>query len=154
MHEIGQSRELLGRLLEPLSKTGLPLMGNVLKPLARSVLIPLGLTAAALATDAVIHKKMFGSITTTLIVSNEEMNYFMKNVKSLKESGLLIKDVSDTIKHKAKGQKGKFLSILLDTLCPSLSRNLLTDKGLKGSKIPGLGVMKVGEEPIRASQVF
>ena len=36
-------------------------MGNVLKPLAKSVLIPLGLTAAASATDAAIHKKMIGS---------------------------------------------------------------------------------------------
>ena len=31
------------------------------KPLAKSVLIPLGLTAAAAATDPAIHKKMFGS---------------------------------------------------------------------------------------------
>ena len=40
-------------------------MGNALKPLAKSVLIPLGLTAAAAATHAVIHKKMFGSGKTT-----------------------------------------------------------------------------------------
>ena len=46
------SRETLG----PLLKTGLSLIGNVLKPLARSVLIPLGLTAAAAARDATIHK--------------------------------------------------------------------------------------------------
>ena len=48
---------------------GLPLIGNVLKPLAKSVLIPLGLTAAALATDAIIHKKMFGYGAITLINS-------------------------------------------------------------------------------------
>ena len=47
----------LGRLLGPLLKTGLPLIKNVIKPLAKSVLIPLGLTAAASATDAGIHKK-------------------------------------------------------------------------------------------------
>ena len=47
----------LGRLLGSLLKTGLPLMKNVIKPLAKSVLIPLGLTAAASATDAGIHKK-------------------------------------------------------------------------------------------------
>ena len=47
----------------------MPLIGNVLKPLAKSVLIPLKLTAAA-ATDAAIYKKMFGSGTTTLIISN------------------------------------------------------------------------------------
>ena len=40
-------------------------MKNVLKPLAKSVLIPLGLTAAASATDAAIHKKMFESGVTT-----------------------------------------------------------------------------------------
>ena len=44
----------------------------VLKPLAKSVLIPLGLTAAASATDAAIHKKMFGSGVTMLIISNEK----------------------------------------------------------------------------------
>ena len=48
----------------------MPLIGNVLKPLAKSVLIPLKLTAAAAATDAAIYKKMFGSGTTTLIISN------------------------------------------------------------------------------------
>ena len=52
-----QSGGFLGRLLGPLLKTGLPLMKNVIKPLAKSVLIPLGLTAAASAADAGIHKK-------------------------------------------------------------------------------------------------
>ena len=52
-----QSGGYLGRLLGPLLKTGLPLIKNVIKPLAESVLILLGLTAAASATDAVIHKK-------------------------------------------------------------------------------------------------
>ena len=57
VHKIGQSRGLLGRMLGPLLKTGLPLIKNVLKALAKSVLIPLGLTAAASATDAAIQKK-------------------------------------------------------------------------------------------------
>ena len=52
-----QSGGLLGKLLGPLLKTGLPLIKNVIKPLAKSVLIPLGLTAAASAADAGIHKK-------------------------------------------------------------------------------------------------
>ena len=52
-----QSGELLGRLLGPLLKTGLPLLKNVIKPLAKSGLIPLGLNAAASAADTVIHKK-------------------------------------------------------------------------------------------------
>ena len=70
LHKIGQSGGFLGRILGPLLKTGLPLMKNVLKPLAKSVLMLLELTAAALATDAAIHKKMFGSCMTTLIISN------------------------------------------------------------------------------------
>ena len=75
LHKIGHSGGFLGRLLGLLLKTGLPLIGNVLKPLAKSALIPLGLTAAAAAAaaiDAAIHKQMFGSDTTTLIILNEE----------------------------------------------------------------------------------
>ena len=75
----------------------MPLTGNVLKPLAKSVLIPLALLAAASATDAAILQKMFWLDVTTLITSNEEMHDTIKIVKSLEESGLLIKDVSETI---------------------------------------------------------
>ena len=82
-------------------------MKNALKPLAKSVLIPLGLTAAASATDAALHKKMLGSGTTRLITSNEEMNDIMKIVKSLGESGLLIKGVSKTVKNQAKRTKSR-----------------------------------------------
>ena len=55
-----QSGGFLGRLLGPLLKTGLSLISNVIKPLVKSVLIPLGLTAAASAADAGIHKKYQG----------------------------------------------------------------------------------------------
>ena len=55
-----QSGGFLGRLLGPLLKTGSPLINNVIKPLAKSVLIPLGLTAAASAADAGIHRKILG----------------------------------------------------------------------------------------------
>ena len=72
-HKIGQSRGFLAKFLGPLLKIGLSLMKNILKPLAKSVLVPLGLTAAASATDAAIYKKMFGSGTTTLIISKAEM---------------------------------------------------------------------------------
>ena len=102
-----QSGGFLGRLFGPLLKTGLSLIGNVLKPLATSYLIPLGLTAAA-ATDAAIHKKMFESGFTTLILSNEEMEDIMKIVKSLEDSGLLTKGVSETIQNEATEQKGGF----------------------------------------------
>ena len=56
-----QSGGFLGRLLGPLLKTGLPLIKNVIKPLVKSVLIPLGLTAAASAANAGMHKKTLGS---------------------------------------------------------------------------------------------
>ena len=52
-----QSGGCLGRLLVPLLKTRLPLIKIVIKPLAKSLLIHLGLTAAASAADAGIHKK-------------------------------------------------------------------------------------------------
>ena len=124
MHKIGQSGGFLGRLLEPLLQTGLPLIGKVLKPLAKSVLMPLRLTAAASATGAATHTKMFlssrpsdlASRTTTLLISNEGINDTMKSIKWLKESGSLIKAVSETIENEAKEQKGGFLSMLLGTL--------------------------------------
>ena len=102
MLKIGQSGEFLGILLGPLLKTGLLLKGNVLEQLPKSDFIQLGLIAAASATDAAIHKKMFGSGVTTLIISDEEMNDIMAMVKSLEESGLLVKDVSETINNEAK----------------------------------------------------
>ena len=116
MHKIGQPRGLLSRLLSALRKTGLSLMKNILKPLAKTALIPLRLTVAASATDAAIHKKMFGSghpldlasSMTMLIISNEEMNDIVKVVESLEKSGLLIKGVSETIKNEAKEQKADF----------------------------------------------
>ena len=52
-----QSGGFLVKLLGPLLKTELSLIKNVITPLAKSVLIPLGLTAAASAADAGIHKK-------------------------------------------------------------------------------------------------
>ena len=78
------------------------------------------------ATDATIHKKIFGSghlsnlalHTRTLIILNEEMNDIIKIVKPLEESGLLIKGVSKTNKNKAK--KGEFLIMLLGKLGASL----------------------------------
>ena len=111
MHKIGPSGEVLGILSRPLLKTGLPLIANALKSLAKSILIQLGLRGAA-STEAAIRKKMFGSGTTTIIISNEEMDDIMKEVKSLEESALLIKGVSETIQNEAKEQKGGFLRTL------------------------------------------
>ena len=75
------------------------LIGNALKPLAKSVLIPLGLRAVAAATDSAIRKIMSESVNTTLIISMEEMNDTMETLKSLEESALLIKDVTEKTKN-------------------------------------------------------
>ena len=144
-----QSEGFLGRLLGPLLKTRLPLMKSVIKPLAKSVLIPLGLTAAASAADAGIHKKILGSghnNNTTLIISNDEMDDILKIVKSLEDSGVLLKCVSETIQNEAKEQKGGFLSMLLGTLAASLLGDVLS-KGLSGR-----GVIRAGEGTIRAGE--
>ena len=67
------------------------------------------------ATDAVIQKKLLGSETTALIISNKEMED-MKIVKSLEESWLLIKRISETIINEAKEQKSRFIPMLLGTV--------------------------------------
>ena len=86
-----KSGGFLGRLHGPLLKTGLPL--------AKSVLIPLRLTAAS-AADAGIHKKILGSANmTTLIISNDEIED-IKIVKSLEDSGLLLKELLKQFKMK------------------------------------------------------
>ena len=129
--KIIQSRGFLSKLLGPLLKTGLPLIKNVIKPLAKIVLIPLGLTSEASAADAGIHKKILGSGTTTLIMSNEEMNDIMDIVQALEDSNILLKEVTKTIENETKEQKGGFLSMLLGTLGASLLGNLLTGKGIE-----------------------
>ena len=109
-----QSGGFLSRLLGPLLKTGLPLIKNVIKPLTKSVLIPLGLTVAASAADAGIHKKILGSgnplsshnnNNTVLIMSNDEIRDFIKIVKSLEDSGLLLKGITETVQNEVKEQK-------------------------------------------------
>ena len=141
-----QSRGLLGRLLGPLLKTGLPLMKNVIQPLAKSVLVPLGLTAAASAADAGIHKKVVGSGTATLLILNDEMEDIIKIVRALEESGLLLEGVGETIQNEVKEQKGGFRSMLLVILGASLLGNLLAGKGIikagYGSK--GKGIIRAG----------
>ena len=143
-----QSGGFPGKLLGPLLKTGLPLIKSVIKPLAKSVLVPLELTAAASAADAGIHKKILGSGSdhnnTILIISNDEMDDIMKIVKSLEDSGVLLKGVSETIQNEAKEQRGGFLSMLLGTLGASLLGDILS-KGLSGK-----GVIRAGEGAIRA----
>ena len=96
------------------------------------------------AIDGSIKKKMLGSGASTLIISNDEMGDILKLVKSLKDSGVLLKGVSETTKHEAKEQRGGFLSMLLGTLGASLLGDVLS-KGLSGK-----GVIRAGEGTIRA----
>ena len=135
-------------------------MKNVPKPLDKGVLVPLGLTTSASITGKAIHKKIFGSgcpcilalrpldlasRMTLLIIQNEEMNDLMKIDKSLEESGLLIKGVSETIKNEAKKQKGGgFINMLLGTLGASLL----------GTSLTGKGTIRAGESTIKTVQVF
>ena len=83
---------------------------------------------------------MLGSGTTTLIISNDEKDDILKIVKSLEDSGLLLKGVSETIHHETKEQRVGFLSMLLGTLGASLLGDILSGKG----------VIRAGEGTIRA----
>ena len=75
-------------------------------------------------------KKIHGSGTTTLLISNEEMNDKMKIVQALEDSNILLKRLAKTITNKTKEQKQGFLSMLLRTLGPSLLGNLFAGKGI------------------------
>ena len=92
-------------------------------------------------------KKILGSghnNNTTLIISNDEMDDILKIVKSLEDSGALLKGVSEKIQSEAKEQREVFLSMLLGTLGVSLLGNLLT------KNLSGKGVIRAGEWVIRA----
>ena len=99
LSKIIQKVGFLARILETLINVGLPLMKNVLTFSAKGVLVPTGLTAAASAADAAIHKKMLGSGTKTLIKLNEGMREI---VKFLEDSSLLTRYrglVNQPLKH-------------------------------------------------------
>ena len=113
-------------------------------------MIPLGLTAAASAADAGIHKKILGSGNNiTLIISNNEMEDLIKIIKSFENPGSLLNGVTEIVQNEIKEQKGGFLSLLLGTLGVSLLGNLLTDKGIdkkgKGTIRAVDGVIRAGE---------
>ena len=72
------------------------------------------------------------------------MNDILKIIKSLEDSGVLLKDVSETIQHEAKEQRGGFLSMLLGTLGASLLGDILS------KDLSGKGVIRAGEGTIRA----
>ena len=127
---------------------------KVAVPLAKNILATLEITAGASAIDAGIQKKIHGSGTTTLIISNEEMN-IIKITQALEDSNILLKGVTKTIENETKEQKGGFLSMLLGTLGASLLGNLLAGKGIvrAGSDRPsssalqnkkGTGIVRAG----------
>ena len=83
------------------------------------------------------------------------MDDILKIVKSLEDSGVLLKGVSETIQHDAKQQRGGFLSMLLGTLGVSLLGDVLS-KGLSGSSVirAGEGTIRAGFGSKRASLNF
>ena len=123
------------------------------------------------AIDGAI-KKTHGSGTTTLAISNEEMNDIMKIVQALEDSNILLKGVNKTIKNEIKEQKEEALGLLLGTLGASLLGNLLTGRGFaragkatarevkgfirtgKGTTRTGRGLLRAGERTIRAGERF
>ena len=80
---------------------------------------------------------------TTLIISNDEIHDIIKIVKSLEDSGLLIKGVTETVQNEVKEQEGGFLSMLLGTLGASLLGNLLTGKEIYRAR-KGKGTVRAG----------
>ena len=121
--KIIQSGAVLGLLL---TKIPGPLI-KVTVPLAKNILAPTGIIVAA-AIDAGIQKKIHGSRTTTLTISNEEINDMIKIVQGLKDSTILLKGIAKTIKNETKEQKREFLVMLLGTLGASLLGNMLAGK--------------------------
>ena len=95
---------------------------------------------------------------TTLIISNNEIEDIIKIVKSLEDSGLLLKGVTETVQNEVKEQKGGFLSMLLGALGASLLGNLLIGRGaIAKSRGPGVdkagkgrGINRAGEGVVRA----
>ena len=75
------------------------------------------------------------------------MLVYIKIVKSLDQSGLLLKGVTETVQNEIKEQNGGFLSMLLGTLGASLLWNLLSGKGVNKK---GNGIHRAGEGVIRA----
>ena len=115
-------------------------MKNVVTRLAKCVLVTLGITPVVSVTDAAIKNKMLGS-GTILIISDEEKD-IMQIFNFLKNSGLLIKNISKKIKNEAREQKMEFHAMLLSTLGASLLGNISAGKRvLRG----GGGVIGAGE---------
>ena len=83
------------------------------------------------------------------MTSNHEMEDIIKIVKSLEDSGLSLKEVTETVQNEVKGQKGRFLSMLLGTLGTSLLGNILASQGIDRAG-EGAIVMRQGRGILRA----
>ena len=82
------------------------------------------------------------------------MEDIIKIVKSLGDSGLLLKGVTETFQNEIKDQKGGFISMLLGTLRASLLGNIFSGRGVN-KKSPGInrageGIVRAGEGIVRA----
>ena len=85
----------------------------------------------------------------TLIISNNEMENIIKIVKSLEDSCLLLKGVTETVQIEVKEQKGVFLSMLLGTLGASLLGNIFAGRRAIAAS-QGRDVNRAGEGVVRA----
>ena len=86
-----------------------------------------------------------------MIISNDEIEDIIKIVKSPEDSGLLLKEVTETVQNEVKEQRAEFLSMLLGTLGASLLGNLLTGKGVyRAGKDRRKGINRAGEGIVRA----
>lgn len=101
-----ESGGFLGGLLGLLLKVGLPFTKNIGKECV-------GLTAVVSVVDAGIRQNILGSRTsvsgTILIMQNEELKHIMKIVRSLENSGIMIKAVTQTIESETKERRVDFL---------------------------------------------
>ena len=77
------------------------------------------------------------------------MDDLIEIVKSLEDSGLLLKGITESVQNEIKEQKGGFFSMLLGTLGPSLLGKLLTGKGANKK---GKGIHRAGEGIVRAGE--
>ena len=91
-------------------------------------------------------------MTTTLIIPNDEIHDVIKIVKSLEDSGLLVKGITETVQNELKELKGIYLSALLGTLGASILEDLLIGKGIyRAGKGKGKEINTAGEGIVRAS---
>ena len=118
----------LVKLLGPLIKTGLPFI----KVCCETIRISRIICCKQFNRQFNSKKKMYGSGTTTVIISNNELNDIIKIVQALESQGISLKGVTEKIKNDIKKQKGGALGMLLGTL--GALGNLLSGKGLYRSE--------------------